>query len=57
MRIIDATQITQMEASQHPLGEAVGLIDNVAAVRAVLESAGIEFTNGDQPGVKLRKPG
>ena len=38
-------------------GEAVGLIDNVAAVRAVLESAGIEFTNGDQPGVKLRKPG
>jgi hypothetical protein len=36
-------------------GEAVGLINNVAAVRAVLESAGIEFTNGDEPGVKLRK--
>lgn len=36
-------------------GEAVGLINNVAAVRAVLESGGIEFINGDEPGVKLRK--
>ena len=34
-------------------GEAVGLIDNIAAVRAVLESAGVEFTNG---GVRLAKP-
>jgi hypothetical protein len=23
---------------------------------AALEAAGIEFTNGDQPGVRLRKP-
>jgi hypothetical protein len=43
-----------MEAS---FGEAVGLINNVAAVRAALESAGVEFTNGDEPGVKLRKSG
>jgi hypothetical protein len=27
----------------------------VAAVRAALEAAGVEFTNGDQPGVRLRK--
>ena len=31
--------------------------DAVAAVRGALETAGIEFTNGDEPGVKLRKPG
>jgi hypothetical protein len=37
------------------LGEAVGLINNIAAVRSVLEKAGIEFTNGDEPGVRLRK--
>jgi hypothetical protein len=28
----------------------------VAALRRALEAAGIEFTNGDQPGVRLRKP-
>jgi len=25
------------------------------AIRAALEKAGVEFTNGDEPGVKLRK--
>jgi hypothetical protein len=24
-------------------------------IRAALEAAGVEFTNGEQPGVKLRK--
>jgi transcriptional regulator with XRE-family HTH domain len=27
----------------------------VDAIRSALEAAGVEFTNGDQPGVKLRK--
>lgn len=31
-------------------------IDAVAAVRTTLELAGVEFTNGDAPGVRLRKP-
>jgi len=26
-------------------------------MRAALERAGVEFINGDEPGVKLRKPG
>ena len=30
---------------------------NVAAIRAALESAGVEFTNGDAPGVRLRPRG
>ncbi len=29
--------------------------DPVAAVRATLEAAGVEFPDGDEPGVKLRK--
>jgi DNA-binding XRE family transcriptional regulator len=28
----------------------------IAAMRGALEVAGVEFTNGDEPGVKLRKP-
>jgi transcriptional regulator with XRE-family HTH domain len=27
-----------------------------AAIRAALEADGVEFTNGDRPGVRLRKP-
>ena len=49
---ISTSTLIRMEAKS---GEAVGLINNVAAIRAVLELAGIEFTNGDEPGVKLRR--
>jgi transcriptional regulator with XRE-family HTH domain len=44
--------IKRMEAGDGPVR---GNYDNVAAVVAALESAGVEFTNGDQPGVRLRK--
>jgi transcriptional regulator with XRE-family HTH domain len=27
----------------------------IAAIRAALEAAGVEFTNGDAPGVRLRR--
>ena len=30
------------------------LADAVSAIRAALEEAGVEFTDGDQPGVRLR---
>ena len=33
----------------------VGLANNVAAIRSALELTGIEFINGEQPGVRLRK--
>ncbi len=49
---ISVPTLKRMEASDGP---AAGLTNNVAAVRAALEAAGVEFTNGDQPGVKLRK--
>jgi predicted transcriptional regulator len=29
--------------------------NNLAAIQRVLEAAGVEFTNGDAPGVRLRK--
>ena len=32
------------------------LTDAIAAVRATLEAAGVEFTDGQAPGVRLRKP-
>jgi hypothetical protein len=27
----------------------------IAAIKRVLEESGVEFTNGDQPGVRMRK--
>jgi transcriptional regulator with XRE-family HTH domain len=36
-------------------GRRVPAINNLAAIRAALEKAGVEFTNGEQPGVRLRK--
>jgi hypothetical protein len=32
-------------------------VEAQAAIRRALEAAGVEFTNGDQPGVRLRKGG
>jgi transcriptional regulator with XRE-family HTH domain len=29
--------------------------DAIQAIRAALEAAGVEFTNGEQPGVRMRK--
>ena len=48
---ISVPTLKRMEASNGP---AVGLTNNVEAVRRALEAAGVEFTNGDQPGVRMR---
>lgn len=37
--------------------DATGPGHATAAIRATLEAAGVEFTNGDAPGVRLRKSG
>ena len=49
---ISTPTLMRMEAK---FGEAVGLIHDIASVRATLEVAGIEFTNGEEPGVRLTK--
>ncbi|WP_315924821.1 transcriptional regulator [Mesorhizobium sp. SP-1A] len=58
-KLADAARISlptlrRMEASE---GQAAGLPNNVLAVRAALETAGVIFidSNGDGPGVRLRK--
>jgi len=35
-------------------GAYAGAPETLAAIRRVLERAGVEFTNGDAPGVRLR---
>ena len=51
---ISVQTFRRMEASEGP---ALGMANNVAAVRAALESAGVIFVeeSGEGPGVRLRK--
>ena len=50
---ISVPTLKRMEGSE---GVASGMVNNVAAVRAALESAGVIFIdpNGNGPGVRLR---
>jgi transcriptional regulator with XRE-family HTH domain len=36
-------------------GRRIPSINNLAAVRRALEAAGVEFIDGDQPGVRLSR--
>lgn len=51
---ISVPTLRRMEASEGP---AVGMANNVAAIRAALEAAGVIFVeeNGEGPGVRLKK--
>jgi len=42
--------ITRLEAGDESLK-----VSTVKRVRGALEAAGVEFTNGDEPGVKLKR--
>jgi transcriptional regulator with XRE-family HTH domain len=37
------------------IGKTTPIANNLIAIQRALEAAGVEFTNGDQPGVRLRK--
>ncbi len=52
-RLSKAVIIT-FEASGH-LPRAIDGPNRMSILTAFFEKAGVEFTNGDQPGVKLRK--
>jgi hypothetical protein len=42
--------VVDFERSRRAVSDAA-----IAALRATLDASGVEFTNGDQPGVRLRK--
>jgi transcriptional regulator with XRE-family HTH domain len=51
---ISVPTLKRMEASE---GQASGMANNIAAVRAALEAAGVIFVeaNGEGPGLRLKK--
>ena len=61
--LLDLTQTQLAEAAGFGLSTVVDFerlrrevsADAIAAIRSALEAAGVEFTNGDRPGVRLKK--
>jgi len=49
---VSVPTIKRLEAWEGPIG---GRPDTGEKIVAALEAAGVEFTNGDQPGVRLTK--
>lgn len=49
---VSLPSIKRLETTPGPLAAQPRTIE---AIRAALEAAGVEFTNGEQPGVRLRR--
>jgi hypothetical protein len=53
--LADGAMVTPGVIIDFEKGRRVPMRNNLAAIQRVLEAAGVEFTNGDAPGVRLRK--
>ena len=56
-QLAERCEVTKRTILRFEGGEPGTRTSTLAAIRAALEAAGVEFTNGDQPGVKLRTSG
>ena len=54
-KLSDAAGVHRNTISNFETGRYAGEPTTLDAIRSALEAAGVEFTNGDQPGVRLRK--
>jgi len=52
---LNVVKVLEQDGRAMPLFIQTEQVDAEAAIRATLEAAGVQFTNGDEPGVKLRK--
>jgi DNA-binding XRE family transcriptional regulator len=55
-QLAEAAKVSRMTIVDFEKETRVPHPNNLAAIRAALEAAGVEFTNGDAPGVRLRSP-
>ena len=53
--LADGAMVSRSVIIDFENGRRVPVRNNLAAIQRVLEEAGVEFTNGDAPGVRLRK--
>jgi predicted transcriptional regulator len=53
--LADSAMVSRSVIIDFENGRRVPMRNNLAAIQRVLEEAGVEFTHGDAPGVRLRK--
>jgi predicted transcriptional regulator len=53
--LADGAMVSRSVIIDFEKGRRIPVRNNLAAIQRVLEAAGVEFTNGDAPGVRLRK--
>lgn len=54
-RLANEAQVAERTVIDFERGARNPQASTVAAIRAALEASGIEFTNGEAPGVRLRR--
>ena len=54
IRLAGRSSVSETTISKFEEGLCVPSVDKPAAIRAALEAAGIEFTNGEEPGVRMK---
>ena len=55
-QLVQASGVPKPTLARLELGEGEPQRRTMDAIRAALETAGVEFTNGDAPGVKMARP-
>jgi hypothetical protein len=53
-RFLRRLQVFEQLLHERVVDLADYLVNNLTAIRAALEAAGVEFTNGKRPGVRLK---
>lgn len=53
--LADAASVGLSTIADFERGKRTPIDNNLSAIERALEEAGVTFTNGDEPGVKLRK--
>jgi transcriptional regulator with XRE-family HTH domain len=56
-QLADAAGVGIVTVRQFEAGKGKPRRATLAVIEQALEAAGVEFTNGDRPGLRLRKPG
>jgi DNA-binding XRE family transcriptional regulator len=53
--LADRARVARQTVVDFERGARTPYANNLLAIRTALEAAGVEFTNGDAPGVRLRQ--